>query len=464
MQSIKKSDFVKYFNKDFWKAFKENVIFYTNENLSQEFKNKIVNELWDDIQLRKYYPSVPRKVLCAEKNWGVPRIIPVFEIKDYCLYYFCIKKLEDRIAENRVPNTFWWWSLWWYLRKSEEIEIDENKLIFDEFEFEMMNYYNVSFSQYSFNPMWWSKAYGDFNSKLKATIELEAYDYCIEFDISNFYDCLNLNLLETSIREISDSKDRDVVALLFHFLGYWNRKNNFYNKATVWIPQDALWDCSRILANFYLQKYDKYIFEECWDEKKYFRYADDQFIFWNSKKDLEEILLKAWFFLNKIWLNINNKKVKIWQVKELLEYRSFKLFDLVSSQNISDENIEEFITEIVNLFSNNWTKNIKNKGISLLNKAILLNCEKIDISKKVYLKSLFLTDDYLVQSKTFQLQKIYDFLLESERKEFLHKLFLIAQKYKFNVFHYSFLQFLLKNNFSDKELREIIEELDSFYS
>ena len=457
--NVSHADFHKYFNKYFWKAFKEKVLFYK----SSFDKEEIVDSLWKDLQERRYYPSIPKDIIYKEKaNW-VPRIIPVFEIKDYCLYYFCIKQLEDRIARNRTPNTFWWWSLGWSIRQSEENEINEQETLYHEFEDEMANYYDVSVSQYSFNPRWWSKAYGDFNWKLKTTIESGIFDYCVEFDISNFYDNINLELLEIAIREITDIEDRQTVAILFHFLQYWNRRNNFYTKSTVWIPQDALADCSRILANFYLQRYDEYIYKICDENFRYFRYADDQFIFGNSHDELKDKILQASIFLNKIWLSINPKKVKYWKVEELLEHRSFKLFDLVSEENITPENITLFIKEVILLYQSNKFEDLKNKWISLLNKAIILDIAGLDLWDKTYLKWLFLMNSYLIQSKTFQLEKIYKLLSNEEKNEFLIKLIAITRNYKYNDFHYVVLQFFENQEFPTNELQWIIQDLNSYY-
>ena len=102
-----------------------------------------------------------------------------------------------------------------------------------EFEDEMANYYDVSTSEYSFNPKAWAVAYSDFNAKLYASIQTNSNEWCVEFDIANFYNCINLDILEMAIKEIGTHKDREVISILFHFLQFWNRKNNSYNKSTV---------------------------------------------------------------------------------------------------------------------------------------------------------------------------------------------------------------------------------------
>jgi hypothetical protein len=106
MLDISLADFKKYFNSNFWRVFKEKVLFYSINELSAKQKKEIIEKLYFDIKNKNYYPSNPKNILYKEKEKGVPRIIPVFEIQDYCLYYFCIKQLEDRIALDRTPNTF----------------------------------------------------------------------------------------------------------------------------------------------------------------------------------------------------------------------------------------------------------------------------------------------------------------------------------------------------------------------
>lgn len=459
MKGVSLSEFKKYFNSNFWKAFKEKVLFYDKDELSAAKKNQIIEKLYLDISKKNYYPSIPRHILYKEKGGWVPRIIPVFEIQDYCLYYFCIKKLEDKIAGNRTKNTFWGWSLWWKIREYEDKETTEQEEAIHEIEDEMMNYYDVSVSEYSFNPQAWSKAYGDFNSKLKSTIQTNSFSHCVEFDIANFYDCINLNLLEIWIRELWNESESEIISILFHFLLYWNRNNNFYNKNTVWLPQDALADCSRILANFYLQKYDQFIYKKCWKKFTYLRYADDQFIFWNNEEDLKAMIFQASVCLNKYWLSINPKKITFWETEKLFQNRSFELFDLVSKENINDDNIKKYVSECVILYKNNKYEDLKGKWISLLNKAILLDLNNVPIGEKTYLKWLFLDQDYLKQAKTYQFEKIYQLLSETERERFIQDLHYISRDYRYNQFHYSVLQFLENKSINATELKGIISKL-----
>lgn len=462
MQDTTFDDFKKYFNHDFRKAFIDNVLFYPE--VSQEMKDNVVSQLYWDIQNKGYYPSVPKTVLYQEKGNGVARIIPVFEIKDYCLYYYCIKRLEERIATNRTPNTFWGWSLGWIIRKYEESEVEEQESEMQWYENELANYHGISISEYSFNPQARVRAYWDFSAKLFATIKTCKFEYCVEFDIANFYDCINLDILEVLIREVTDTNDSEIVSILFHFLHYWNRGNYYYNKCTVGLPQDALSDCSRILANFYLRSYDKYIHDECWTTFSYLRYADDQFIFGDSIEDLKEKVLKASIFLNKYWLSINQKKVKYHSTKALMSYRSFALYDLVSPENINEKTINQFVAEVVSIFKCGRQKDLKDEGISLKNRATSLDLTKVAIGDKVFLKWLFLDSEYLKQAKTRQFEKIYEILEENERREFLENLIKIAEDYKYNQFHYSVLQFFQNKGLDQKSILKIMIKLDIYFN
>jgi len=68
MLNIDLVDFKKYFNSKFWKAFKEKVLFYSSEDLLNEEKGKIIENLWNEISQRKYYPSIPRHTIFKEKG------------------------------------------------------------------------------------------------------------------------------------------------------------------------------------------------------------------------------------------------------------------------------------------------------------------------------------------------------------------------------------------------------------
>src|SRR3989338_6929790 len=189
MDDIKK--FKQYFNRDFWRAFQDKQSFFDipkNEN----DKDSFVENLYKEIEERTYYPSVPRCYIDRDKGNGVTRIVPVFEIKDYCVYYYCIKKIEDKIAYNRVENTFGGWTLCGLIRKSEDDEMEKKKENCKRYEDSIAELSGISVSEYSFNPAAWAKEYGDLNAKLYATASDSDYGYVAELDIANYYDSVRL--------------------------------------------------------------------------------------------------------------------------------------------------------------------------------------------------------------------------------------------------------------------------------
>jgi len=446
MDDIKK--FKQYFNlRDFWRAFQNKKSFFDIPKNKTD-KNLFIEELYKEIQERKYYPSIPRCYIDRDKGKGVTRIIPVFTLKDYCVYYYCIKKIEDKIAYNRVKNTFGGWTLGGLMRKSENDEMEKKRKDFSRYEDFIAELYGISVSEYSFNPAAWAKAYGDLNAKLYMTAKARSYKYVVELDIANYYDSIRLDILEMRIREIVNEEYADVVSLLFHFLNYWNRNINLYNKQTVGIPQDAMGDCSRILANFYLQPYDKIVYELCKQNKcKYLRYADDQFIFSEDKNKLHILIFKVSKKLNSLGLSVNQKKVKIKTTKELINHRSFKIFDLLKDdKDKKDKNkVEQFVDHYLDLLDKAGLSNIKNNGTPLLNRALFCPALKnIDFSKKMKLISCYLDDEYLKNNKAVYFEKIYKLLNKSDKEQFIKKLDFLSRKLIHNAFHYELLNFYEK--------------------
>lgn len=272
-------------------------------------EKKIVKDVYDDIVNNKYRPSRPECDVLINKGDGVARITHVFSIRDSMVYYFCIKELESILCKNRIPNTFGGWSLGGKIRKAEELEIEK----------ETENQYG----RYSFNPQAWSRQFGDFNSLLFSQLETAKYSHAIQFDLANFYDLIRLDILEKWIRDEVNPEKEYVVDLLFQFLANWDEDSCHDRKYQVGLPQDVMQDCSRILANFYLQRYDNFTFKLCEQyHSEYFRYADDQFILTNAPENMSIFMLSISKRLDRYGLKINQKKVKLWTAHDLIIHRS----------------------------------------------------------------------------------------------------------------------------------------------
>lgn len=235
---MNKQDFLRWFNRDFWKAFSRKNFPIEVPKTPKE-KARLLDSVYNDIISARYAPSIPEAELVINKGCGVARTVAVFGIRDYCVYYFCIKELEDVLCSNRTPNTFGAWTLGGSLRKQENDEIESDI---------------ADYGRYSFNPQAWTHAFGQFNALLFSQLEPGYYDYVLQLDLANFYDCVRLDILERWIREYSPADKSSIITLLFYLLNHWNRRNTDLHPQVVGLPQDALADCSRILANFYLQK------------------------------------------------------------------------------------------------------------------------------------------------------------------------------------------------------------------
>lgn len=438
--------FKSFFTSNFWRPFNRLPVKVCD--LKKSEKDKLVVEVFERIQKRVYSPSPPLCNLMKNKGYGVVRIIPVFEASDYIVYYYyCIIRLEPLIAINRVKNTFGGWSLSGIEHRAlEKAEIDEkhNLLKLDQ-EKVLVDHLGVSIPSYTFNPSAWSKIYTEFNARLFEEINASDHIFYADFDISNFYDSIRLDLLERKIRQRFDMEFEDDLNLLFHFLQYWNKKVNHYNKQSVGIPQDAMNDCSRILANFYLQEYDIYLLREC--EKKgasYLRYCDDQFIFANSKQDLEYLVFKASIKLKALGLSLNQKKVHIDKVEHLIKARSFNVFDIIKEDADKQDlvKVEKFIDEILIILESTRRDEIKARGIPLLNRALFCCIEKMPISKKARLIAEYTKDEYLLLADSGKFKRIFELITDIvDRLSFLKTLNRLSEETVHNFFHYELLKF-----------------------
>lgn len=453
---IAHSEFKKYYNSDFWKSFKRLPF-----NIKIPKKEKFIKEVYDSIITKKYYPSTPVRYLDIDKGNGVTRTVPVFDIKDYCIYYYCIKILEPKIALNRVQNTFGGWTLGGVMRQSENDEVYSSSAIVESLD----DLIEESMNPYSFNPYAWSIVYGDFNSKLYATAKIFKNSYMAELDIANFYDSVRLDILENKIREITSDGESEAVSLLFHFLNYWNREINFYNEQTVGLPQDALGDFSRILANFYLQDYDFYMKEKA-DEVggSYFRYADDQFLFAPNEELVRKLVFLASKKLNCFGLSINQKKVKYRQTEELINYRSFSIFEILADKNTQDnpDVIENFTDEYLKIRKKGLDE-IKGKGVPLINKLIFRKIETLPVGKKILILSDLLNDDYILKISADKIDRIYSLLYAKDRRKFINQLLKLSQNNYHNSFHYELIKFLKSKKIDSQVVKNRIIELQKIY-
>jgi hypothetical protein len=443
-------DFRKWFNRDFWRAFK-NRTFPIRVPETPDDREATVRKVYDSIHSARYASSIPEAEIVANKGYGIARTIPVFCIEDYIVYYFCIKELEDVLCGNRTEHTFGGWTLGGRMRRLEEIDIE-----FDT---------GFSGSRYSFNPSAWIQAFGEFNSLLYAQLDTGEFSHVLQFDLSNFYDCVRLDILERWIREECLSDKGWIIALLFYFLNQWNRRNTGLHPQAVGIPQDALADCSRILANYYLQRYDKFAAAICTKAAAvYFRYADDQMILLRNREVVEGLMLLLSRNLDRYGLRVNQKKVELWEVGELQEHRCRRLQGIFAKKgdNKDPALVRAFVESYLKI-SDEALKSSWNGGLPILNRLLWAKLESLPqrLFEKIVIR--FTSDDYLLRADNQKLVRIHGLNLKRKRPlDFSQRIYDLSARCVHNGFLYEALSFskALKDYKLSDHLRNRLGEVE----
>ena len=435
---MKWDEFKKWFNNSFWRAFRNRTFPITVPKTIVE-REKTVRKVYDAIVSARYAASIPEAEIVMNKGHGVARTIPVFCIEDYIVFYFCIKELEDVLCGNRTEHTFGGWTLGGKMRKLEDIDVE-----FDN---------GFSSARYSFNPRAWMAAFGEFNSLLFAHLDTGTYSHVLQFDLSNFYDCVRLDILERWIREESDASKGWIIALLFYFLNQWNRKNTGLHPQAVGIPQDALADCSRILANFYLQKYDKFASQISTKANAlYFRYADDQMILLKKPDQADRLMLLLTRHLDRFGLRVNQKKVDMWTIKQLVAFRCRTLQSIFATKGDNqDKTLVRKFADAYLVIPEKKLKDTWNGGLPLLNRLLWAAIETLP--KKHFEKLLvrYTARDYLLRADFEKLARVA--VLNGKRSkpiDLIKRLTEIGDSSDHNAFHFEVLSFA--RNAKDKGL------------
>ena len=420
---MNKADFLRWFNRGFWKAFSRSTFPIEIPKTPTE-KAALVESVYDDIASARYAPGIPETELVMNKGHGVARTIPVFGIRDYCVYYFCIKELEDVLCGNRTPNTFGGWTLGGQLRTRENDEIESD---------------SAAYGRYSFNPQAWTHAFGEFNALLFAQIDAGHCAYVLQLDLSNFYDCVRLDILERWIREHSPPEKGWVIALLFYLLNHWNRRNTGLHPQAVGLPQDALADCSRILSNFYLQKYDQFASGICTQAgATYFRYADDQMILLNDPSKIDNLLLLLTRNLDRYGLRVNQKKVKLWHTPDLLRHRCREIQAIFTTKgdNRNPALVRRFVDAYLVLtpteLDGSW-----NGGMPLLNRLLWAKLDSLPCSLFSRMMVRLTAEPFLLQADAQKLKRLSTLnALRTAPIDLDKRIRTIAIKTVHNAFHY----------------------------
>lgn len=447
----------------FWKTITKSSLVPLNNTPD---KKTFLKELYEEIVSGVYLPDKPRGYIVINKGRSVVRLIPVFCLRDTCVYFYCTKKVENEIYGNRVPNTFGGWSLGGQIRKIEREELQH--IISNLREYEMPDGSIVGLdesSEYSipasFNPSAWKENWSEYMRALYAYSRADIYEYVAELDIANFYDNINVNTVIEKIK--NQSTDSEIVDLLSHFLKEWGGKNNpILGVSNKGIPQDETADCSRIIANFYLQEFDEEMFKLC-DKygAKYFRYADDQIILAPSEEILQEIISLASVKILKYGLCFNNKKVMMMNKAQFENYFSFEWF--INRKDVKELDASTLKKDIEYYKDN---KNyLRNDGVSVIQRILNLAPQNIDKDSVNYLKTEIISLKFLASPKleVWHLKKLYILLDSAEQKKFIKELKDISKSILYNRYLFVVKSFFESIGENTEEINSRIDELYSLF-
>lgn len=399
------------FSKSFYKKVAKETLIPLKMS-KKEFQNILI-ELYKDIICGNYSPSILRGRIFTYKSNNVARIVPCLSVKDEALYFFLIKLIEEDIANNRVPGTFGGWRLGNAIKELEDLEIE--------------------YVTNSYDPKLWNENWKEFSNIVWTKIKTEEYDVAYTLDIANFYDNINLNILEKKLLCMVGTNKSQIVYLLIYFLKYWNKSIDNYDYKTVGIPQSEFGDQSRLLANFYLQEYDYAINEICLSEgAEYVRYADDQIIFAKNQTDINKIMLKVCNELNKIGLNINASKVKRYSMSELETYYAYEIINDIADNEYDIAANKFFKLKVDNI---NFREDI------ILKRILTSDLNNYSEENKEGILRIVRDDTFLLNNGLFYIKKVYGYIADSEKDIFIEKLIYLLNTTYYNQFHYSVLKF-----------------------
>jgi hypothetical protein len=422
--------------KGFYKHMLKNSLVPFDKSVNQ---TDFLLQLRSDILSRTYQPSSPREYIIFNKINYVARIVPTFTLRDYCLYFYCIKKLEPILCQDRIEGTFGGWRLPNIIKNIEELETEG-----------MIDYIDVPYLPYSsLSILEWIKNWKAFSKLtfLKTQHFFNGSSCVIIFDIANFYDNIKLDILERKLRLKCEQPSLNrVIDLLLYFLRYWNKPFEGYVPKNVGLPQEETGDCSRLLANFYLQQYDAFMFNICAKYgAEYLRYADDMMIFAHDEAIAKHIMFEASKELHKLGLNINAGKVKILDELEFAEYEAFDILNLLGEPNIADieRAVDLFLLKKQDVNKSFHEERILKRLITLLAKT---DVSTIDTEKRETLLKYLLSEENLINSSEWYLTNLLKITSQIGLEHiFLEKLDSLIQLVDFNSFHYQLKHFYDKN-------------------
>jgi hypothetical protein len=440
-------DFQTTVNHKYWKHLIKNTIYPDRNSYN---KDKLYKEIVDKVNKGEYTPYCIREHFIYNKSREisnrVARVVPLFDIRDYLLIYYLLRKIESNLSETIHPNAFGSFRNFKTFR-----DIENNN-------FELLGFDSLPSvaSTSSYNKSYWIFEWREFMGMAHRLYQNKKYKFFIQFDIADFYPSINLNILERKLRASVTKENQQYLDLLLFFLHNYNRRFSNYIPEMKGLPQDELGDASRMLANFYLQSFDHKInnYANTLDAEV-LRFADDHIIFAKNERDATNILFYASINLQKLGLFVNGAKVKDFQNRtKFKNYWSFDIHKLLDRHRLK---------RAIILYSARDKNSFRSYSILLrflnISPRFFSSSQYLVICKDLLEPALLNTLDYK------KMIKLYDFLPQSEKGKYLIELDTLSSINMFNSFHYNLLKSIEVNSdfrkyFDSKRLEKIYKRID----
>ena len=282
----------------------------------------MLDELRSDVDGGAYAPRRLQGFLAMPRSFALPRFVPIFSVRDYALFFACVRAIDECSAAEAVEGTFGGWSLGGRRRKREaefaEAIIDPGP-----------------YAESVYRRDKWFENWQQYWRLLAATTEDAAPRSCIlSLDIANFYDSISLSRLERQLRSICADSEEAIEVLMF-FLQSWNRRLDRYAPASKGLPNDTVGDCARVLANLYLVPFDRAFRKDAENiGARYIRFADDITVVCPNRRKAEQLLFLASHRLYARGLHVNQSKVRFQSKREFERYWRFDIFDRLDQREI----------------------------------------------------------------------------------------------------------------------------------
>ncbi len=374
----------------------------------------VIDTIHEKVNSGHYHPMKPQGVYSIPKHNLVPRFIPVLTATDNILYHYLIKEVEESLLTTK-PEDVKTFGAYRVLSTAKKQDHDRRKYDFIDIEDVSIGKYTVSYS--------WYPGWGEFNETVKNYLDKDKNKKVfVKTDIANFYDNIDLRLLENKVRSCLGTDKLSVVNVLFKLLQGVNSFSYKYNYQGKGLPQDETSDCSRLLANYFLYDFDREFNDECIKLNcTYIRYCDDMIIMCDDKATAEKIVHSAAEILNRSALSLNSSKTTIFNSRTDFEkYWLFAEHDELSKniKNLSDQKTYNSCQKLVLKTSN------KPRGFQLVKRWARLYNEKLTNDPKLVLKtermlpslSVDVVSKYLLRRSAVDRARILKVLYNRSRK------------------------------------------------